>query len=182
METKEKVEIAAKAFDMFGPAIYTLISLTVSNKSDVDDIYQDLFLSLVRKPIPSLTPKSMGYFWKAVRNHIIDRVRREESHRNRISMYTASRGHSTVQEDPENIAIRAEQIQKLIQLIETRLPRHEAQAIIKRYCENRELSDAAKERHINKRSLSRYLCTGLKKIRQFTRQNGGIMDSSFFQL
>lgn len=171
MDVQDKVKLTAEIFDKYGDTIRSFISLQTDNKSDIDDIYQNLFLSLVHKPVPSHVKNIVGYLYKAITNDIIDTVRRKKSYQIRISDYAICKRNSTIQVNLHSIMTQAEDIKRTIQLIERQLPPHEAQAIIERYKYDHTTSQITKRMHINKRTLSRYLCTGLKKIRQLVSEN-----------
>jgi RNA polymerase sigma factor (sigma-70 family) len=176
MKSSKEVELACKIFDEYGALIYAVIHLQVNNKSDIDDIYQNLFLSLIHKPIPSHIQNTMGYIYKAITNDVIDCTRRRRAYKDAISRYAKCVRCDTVQKDPEKVAIQTEETQRIFRLIETRLPRHEAQAITKQYGQGRDPSDAARRMHVSRRTLSRYICTGLKKLRQFINESEGNME------
>jgi len=56
-------------------------------------------------------------------------------------------------------------------VINAELPTHEANAIFYRYRQGENTGDAAKRIGVNRRSLSRYLCTGIKELRNFLAQD-----------
>jgi hypothetical protein len=64
-----------------------------------------------------------------------------------------------------------------VQTIKRHLRHHEAQAIIERYGCNHNGHDIAKTTRIKKRTLSRYVCTGLKKLRQLVQEGGNGMQA-----
>lgn len=173
---QERVSRASVIFKERGDEIRAIIQFNMSDKSKVDDIFQDVFLAIVDKPIPPDIQNPTGYLYRAIKNDIIDMARRTKSYRGRIQRYAECRKYSIKNNDPENIVIQAEEKEKMIELIERQLPSREAEAVIKRYGRDISIGDAAKKMHVNKRTFSRYLCLGLKKIRQFFREEGGIND------
>lgn len=160
-----RVKLATVIFDKYGAQIRNIINFHITDKSKIDDIFQDFFLSIVRKPVPGGIQNVKGYLYRAVINDVIDAARRTKSYRDRIQRYTEYREYS-VYEDPQNIVIQAEERQKMFQLIKRQLPPREAEAVVERYGHGRSIGDASKRMHVNKRTFSRYLCMGLKKIRQ----------------
>jgi RNA polymerase sigma factor (sigma-70 family) len=72
-----------------------------------------------------------------------------------------------IKEKPENALIRTEEMSKMFELIEKRLPRSEAQAIVLRYRNHHTIKEVAEKMDVNSRSISRYISKGLSKIRQF---------------
>jgi len=175
-DVQERVGRASVIFEEHGDEIRATIQFLVSDRSKVDDIFQDVFLAIVDKPIPPDIQNPKGYLYRAIVNDIIDMARRTKSYRGRIQRYAECRKYSIINNDPDNIVIQAEEREKMIELIERQLPPREAEAVIKRYGNDISIGDAARKMHVNKRSFSRYLCLGLKKIRQFLHEEGSVHD------
>jgi len=172
-EIRQKVRWATEIFNEYGEKIRDTIYLQANNKSEAEDIYQDFFLSLVRRPIPAHIQNIKGYIYRAVKNDVLDAANRDKSHQGQIARYAEYKSvtsYSTLKKDRQNTLMWSEEIQKVIQIIEKQLPRREAQAVLLRYNQNLNISEAAKSMQINKRSFSRYLCMGLKKIREIIRK------------
>jgi RNA polymerase sigma factor (sigma-70 family) len=166
-DVQKRVKLATDIFAKYGAQIRAIIHFHITDKSKIDDIFQDFFLSILHKPVPEGIQNIEGYLYKAVTNDVIDAVRRTKSYRDRIHRSAEYRKYSIVYEDPQNIVIQAEERQKMFQLIERLLPPREAEAVIERYGYDRSIGDASTRMHVNKRTFSRYLCMGLKKIRKF---------------
>jgi len=179
-ELRQKVRWATEIFNEYGEKIRDTIYLQANNKSDAEDIYQDFFLSLVRRPIPAHIQNVKGYIYRAVKNDILDAANRGKSYQGQIARYAEYKSvtsYSALKKDRQNALIWAEEIQKVIQIIEKQLPRREAQAVLLRYNRNLNISEAAKSMQINKRSFSRYLCMGLKKIREIIRKEKTLINN-----
>ncbi|GAH12170.1 unnamed protein product, partial [marine sediment metagenome] len=151
--------------------IRNMISFLVSDKSMVDDIFQDLFISLVRRPIPERVKNIKGYLHRAVKNDVLDAAFQTKSYRARNQKYAELYTDRPKCDTPENIVIQAEEIQRLFDIVENQLMQHEAEAVIQRYHYGRSTSEAAQAMNINKRSFSHYICTGLKKVRRVVRES-----------
>lgn len=175
-DVQERVNQASAILTERGDEIRAIIQFHVSDRSKVDDIFQDLFLAIVDKPIPSDVQNLKSYLYRVITNDIIDMARRTKNYRGRIQRYAERRKYSIINNDPENIVIQAEEKEKMIELIERQLPPREAEAVIKRYVNDISIDDAARKMHVNKRSFSRYLCLGLKKIHHFFREKADIND------
>jgi len=170
-EVQNNTRIAAQVFDEYGNEIREMISFRVNDQSIVDDIYQDLFVSLVHRPIPPGTQNVKGYLRTAIKNDVLDEIFRTKSYHTRNRRYVEMHTEQVKFLDPEDAAILSEEIQKLLSIIERRLMPHEREAVIQRYRLNRNNNEAAEAMHIDRRSFSHYLCTGLKKVRRFARQS-----------
>jgi RNA polymerase sigma factor (sigma-70 family) len=158
---------AAEIFSKYGDFIRTVIYYHVENDAQVDDLFQDFFLSLVSKPIPANIQNVKGYLYKAITNDIVDAVRRIEKYKTRIDKYAECFNYSINNNRPENALIETEQTNKMFRLIEGRLRHSEAQAITLRYRNSYNIKEVAKKMHVNNRTISRYISTGLSKVRQF---------------
>jgi RNA polymerase sigma factor (sigma-70 family) len=176
MEVQKRVELTAEIFEKHGDTIRAFINHHVNGSSEADDIYQTLFLSLVRRPVPLHVRNVVGYLYRAIQNDAIDAARRRKSYQDLISRYADDPMHKTVQEDVQSMVIEAEDARRTVQSIRRHLRRHEAQAIIERFGCNHNSHDIAKTMCIKKRTLSRYVCTGLKKLRQIIQEGEDGMD------
>ena len=74
--------------------------------------------------------------------------------------------HEDPDNSPEVDVIRDEQIRKIGDFIQSSLPPHEAKAVSERYGYGHSTTDAARHMRVKERTVSRYLCIGLKRIRQ----------------
>lgn len=170
-EIRNNMRIAAQIFDEYGNVIREMIRYQANNESIVDDIYQELFVSLVHKPIPPGIRNIKGYLRIAVKNDVLDEAFRTRNYQNRNRRYAALHSEQGKNHNPENVVSLSEEIQKLFSIIERRLMPHEREAVIQRYHFDRDNNEAAEAMSVNKRSFSHYLSTGLKKIRRFTLEN-----------
>ena len=173
LDVQDRVEIASNIFREYNNEIRAIIEFNLSDKSRVDDIYQNFFLAIVDKSIPPDIKNIKGYIYRAITNDIIDMARRTKSYRERIARYSQyCERNITDDNNPENILIQAEERQKMIEIIEKQLPSREAEAVLKRYDNDISIDNAAKEMNVKKRTFSRYLCLGLKKIQQILYEEG----------
>ena len=164
---RDSVGTAAEIITEYSDFIHMVISSQVKNKSRVDDIFQNFFLSLVAKPVPQDVKNIKSYLYRAISNDIVDAARRVEKYQTRMHKYAECLNYSVNKSSPENALIEVEQTNKMFKLIEGRLPRSEAQAITLRYRNNYNIKEVAKKMKVNNRSVSRYISVGLSKIRQF---------------
>jgi RNA polymerase sigma factor (sigma-70 family) len=172
-DVQKRVGLAAEVFDKYGDEIRSIILFNVRDEARADDIFQDFFLSIVNKPIPPDIQDIRGYLYKAITNDIVDAARKIKSHRDRIQRYADRHRYDIEQKGPQSTVMAAEEVGKMFDLIESRLPRCEAEAFSQRYEYDRDTDAAAKKMGIKKRSFARYLCVGLKKVREILRENEG---------
>ncbi|MHC4475966.1 MAG: RNA polymerase sigma factor [Planctomycetota bacterium] len=164
-QSDEDVSRAADIFARYGDSVRAMILFNVDNEAEADDIYQDLFLSLVRKPVPPGIEDIKGYLYRAIVHDVLDSIRRVKGYQARLARYAGRLRFKAVEEGPERPTLRREEAQRILQLAEEELPPHQAEAVIQRYWHGHSISDAAMKMGVSERSFSRYLCIGLKKIR-----------------
>jgi RNA polymerase sigma factor (sigma-70 family) len=162
----ENVARAAEVFSEYGDFIRAVIRYKVKNEDWASDLFQDFFLSLVSKPIPAGVQNVRSYLYKAITNDIADGTRRVEQYKNRINKYAERLNFFINKSTPENALIEKEEIDRIFKLIEGWLRRSEAQAVSLRYRNGYNIKEVAKKMHVNNRTVSRYISTGLSKIRQ----------------
>lgn len=171
------VELATEAFVEHGDFIRAVIHFHVKNEAEAEDLFQDLFLFLISKPIPEEVQNVKGYLYKVISNMVRDAFRRIEHYQTRIYRY--ARWHRrTVENSPEDVLIETEEVEKMFALIERHLPRKEALAVTLRYRDNCDTGEVADKMGVEPRSVSRYVSVGLKKIRAvFSQKQGSNYDS-----
>ena len=167
----ENVNHVAKIFEENSDMIRSAIRSQVNDKSIIDDIFQNLFLSLVHNPVPSNIENIKAYIRQAVRNDVIDSAIKKRCQRIREQRYAGMYMVSIRYDDPQDSVSMCDVIQHLFEIIENRLPAYEAKAIIQKYRYNRDDGEAAEVLGISRRSFSHYLCTGLKRIRRYILEN-----------
>ena len=166
-EIRKRVGLAAEVFDRYGDEIRATIHFNVKDKSKADDIFQEFFMSIIHKPIPSNIQDIKAYLYRAVTNDVIDVSRQIKCHQYHIQKYAECRKHFVIPEDPQNTAIQVENTKKMFQLIESRLPKREAEVIVQRYGQGFSTTDTAEKMDVHERNVSRYLSVALKKMREF---------------
>ncbi len=163
---RNNVGLAAKIFAEYGDFIHMVIFSQVKNNARIDDIFQDFFLSLVRKPIPQDVKNIKGYLYRAITNDIIDATRRVNKYSYHMHKYSEYPNHSINKRTPENAFIDIEETNKMFGLIKGRLTNSQYQAMTLRYRTDHSIKEVAKKMSVKSTSVSRYLSMGLKKIRQ----------------
>ena len=163
---RNNVGLAAEIFAEYGDFIHMVIFSQVKNKARIDDIFQDFFLSLVRKPIPQDVKNIKGYLYRAITNDIIDATRRVNKYSYHMHKYHEYPNHSINKRTPENAFIDIEETNKMFGLIKGRLTNSQYQAIALRYKSQYNIKEVAEIMGVKRTSVSRYISIGLKKIRQ----------------
>jgi RNA polymerase sigma factor (sigma-70 family) len=164
------VEMAANIYAKYGDYIYSIIYANIGADLEADDVYQDFFLSLVHRPIPNNIDNIKSYIYRAVVNDILDMVRKNKSYKLRINKHAQLKKIEIGPKDLIHTVIKNEEVVNMLKIIDECLPKHEGQAVIQRYYNEKNMQAVAEELGINKRSLSRYLCTGVKKLKKLVNQ------------
>lgn len=166
-----RANTAANVFAEYEDFIRTVIRYQVKNETQVDDLFQDFFLSLVSKPIPIGVRNIKSYLYKAITNDIIDAARRVEKYQKHMRKYAKHFNYSIDKRTPENLFIKEEETSKIFETIEMQLRHSEAQAIILRYRHNYNTKEVARKMNVDSSSVRRYVSIGFNKIRQFLTNN-----------
>ena len=166
MDSHEKVTLATRIFAEHGSAIRGMIRLHVTRPEEEDEVYQNLYLSLVCNPPPQPLTNVSAYLSTVIRNDIIDAVRRRRSQQELVSRYAMSQTWSEVEEAPDERVTRTEEVQRVTDLVAKLLPAHEATAVIERYVYGHSTTDIASHMRVKERTVSRYACVGLRRIRK----------------
>ena len=165
----DNVNTAAKLFAEHGSYIRTVIHYHVKNENQVEDLFQDFFLSLVVNPLPADIRSIKGFLYRTITNRIIDATRRVENYKKHKNNYLKYLNNPIYKKTPEQVVIDAEEINRMFELIEMRLRRSEAQAITFRYRNNYNIKEVAMRMNVNCSSVRKYIYVGLSKIRQLLK-------------
>ena len=167
---------ATEIFEKHTHTIRAAIRFHINDRSSIDDIFQDFFLSLVERPVPRRDQNIKAFINRAIRNDVLDAASQNRSYHQRNCKYAQMHKDHFKSQSPDDIAIHAEEIRQLFDIVENQLLQHETEAIIQKYRYDRDAGEAAQTMGINRRSVSHYLCTGLRKLSQFVRQEQTLQD------
>ena len=161
----ENVNSAAKIFEEYGDFIYRTIRYKVQNKASVEDLYQNFFLSLVANPIPKDTNNIKGYLYRAIIRDVIDSDRQTKKYQNVIEKYFKNLKFLINDDDSRNAFNSRKAFEETLRKNWERLSPNETKAMILRYKESCGMEDIAKKMNVKKETAIKYICVGLKKIR-----------------
>ena len=171
IDTAERVQQAAVVFETYGDEIRAMISLNVKEQSEADDMFQDLFLSIVQTPIPPDTDRVPAYLFRVITNDVIDETRRLCNYAELVREYREQGNHRTAHEAPENGVIELEETHEMLEALRKRLPSHEAEAVIRSCVYGNKAGYAAKKMDLDRKTFSQYLYRGKTKIRRLLGKN-----------
>jgi RNA polymerase sigma factor (sigma-70 family) len=173
MDSHERVKLATRIFAEYGPAIRTMIRQHVTRSDEEDEVYQNLYLSLVCNPPPAPLNNVPAFLNTVIRNDIIDAVRQRKTRREIVSRYVMSRPRDEVEGAPDDRVTQAEEVRRIAGLVGKMLPAHEARAVIERYVYGHSTTEVASRMQVKERTVARYTCVGLKRIREAFSRGGG---------
>jgi RNA polymerase sigma factor (sigma-70 family) len=162
----EQVQSAERMFAQYGGFIASIIRFFVKDPSEQEDIYQELFLFFMRKPIPGDVRNIKGFLYRVIGDRIRDRKRRQVRYQQNLEKY-ADRSNREPREEVSSVATvhQKEQAERVFSLMKDYLTRNEAMAITLRYKDDCDIHETARRMNVQPKTVSRYVCVGLKKIR-----------------
>lgn len=169
-KNRKNVELASQIFCEYGDFIQSVIHTKVKNQEKEEIIFQDFFLSLVHRPMPSNVYNKKSFLYRAIINDISDSRRRSELYSTHIEKYSQKMKSTINKSTSKNAYINEEQIIKMLKLIKEQLPGSCSEAIILRYRDNMSIQEVAQKMNVKSASVSRYISTGMKKLRRFWKR------------
>jgi RNA polymerase sigma-70 factor (ECF subfamily) len=171
-DVRSNVERAGEVFEEYGRFIHSVIRFHVKDESEAEDLFQDLFLFLVAKPIPDHVRNKEGFLFRVISDRAKDALRRVDRYQAKMRRY-ARHSVPAIEDRPEHVVMEVEEAQKTFELIEKRLPTAQSSALDLRYRRNYTISEVAERMGVTARSASKYICVGLTKIRQVVSEQQG---------
>jgi len=165
MDRQKRVELATRIFAEHGSAIRTMIRQHVTRQDEEEEVYQNLYLSLVCSPPPQPPANVLAYLNTVIRNDIIDAVRQRRTRQQMVSQYALSQVRDEMEDAPDSLVTQAEEVQRITSLVGKLLPAREATAVMERYVYGHSTTDIALHMGVKERTVSRYACVGVRRIR-----------------
>ena len=165
--TQEQKDIkrAARVFAEHGTFIRAIIRFQSDDTSCVEDLYQEFFLKLIRKPLPSGLDDVKSYLYRAVTNDVLDSARQKEGYRHFLKKYSKKIRISINKRAPTNAFLEIEEPDSLFGLLARQLTKRQSQAVTLRYRDDFSLAEIATEMGVNRRTVSRYISSGLRRLK-----------------
>jgi len=176
MDTKElhkdKVAWVSELFEAHGDFIRKTLQHKVNDAALEDDLFQELFLTLLSKPTPEPIYNIRGYLFYVLSRDILDNSRRLQRDQKNIKKYGEDcRNRSIIKHDPLH-SERQEDIREMFKVLRDHLSERESDAVLLRYRDNYGIQEAAEKMGVKPRTVSRYLAVGLNKIRKSFKSQG----------
>ncbi len=168
MKTKlRNVDYATRLFDKYGTFIRAVIDYQVSDEEVQEDIYQEFFLLFVAKPVPDDVENVKSFLYKIINDYIKDRYRSRKRYQRRIKQYSVKVNNHDFRNEPSKKLENFEELKYFLGVLKRKLSTKEREAIEYKYRHGWDIHEISRKMDIDKRSVSRYVSVGLKKIKDY---------------
>jgi RNA polymerase sigma factor (sigma-70 family) len=169
-EREKNFERVWRLFQEHDVFIRSVIRFTLRNPSEVDDFFQELFLSLAMNPPPEELKSPRGYLYRYIMERSLDWCRAHARRKKRLRQVDLDADPQSDHKAAETIVSQSEEVRILFDRIQEHLSRNEARAILYRFKYDCTLEETAKTMGLKPRTVIRYVCTGLKKLRELVNK------------
>ncbi len=160
------VQTAADIVTRHGRFIRGVIRFQNCNRFDEEDLFQEFFLLLIRKPVPPEVRRLRSYLYKAVVHHIVDLIRHQACYQRTLQEYAKVVRISSSNPPAGNTLENKEQRDAGLAYMVRHLQGREARAFILKYRDNCSIGEIAARLGVEKRTVSRYLSEGLRRLQR----------------
>jgi len=162
----QAIVAAARILEEHGGFLRSVIRFQAHDLCREDDLLQEFFLRLVEQPVPPDVRNLRSYLYQAVVRDIVDLGRRQEEYRRHLKKY-ARKIRISIHNRPSTNAIEKEIDEKgsVFARLTRQLQHREAQVVTLRYRDNYSIAEIADQMGVHRRTVSRYLTSGLRKLR-----------------
>lgn len=165
-DRKEAVEAASALFHEHGAFIRTTIRFLAKSEFQVDDLFQQFFISLVTRPVPTDVENIKSYLYRAITNDIVDSARRRARQRKHFEKLAEELRNSVHKRAPAYAVIREEDGDATLTCLTRQLRKREAEAVMLRYQDDRSIPEIARMMGVDCRTVSHYLAAALRRLRR----------------
>ena len=159
---KSRVDSAARLFSERHAEIQKIIRVFIRDEQEREEVYQDLFLYFVRKPIPDEVEYVGAWLYRTILDRVRDRKRKQSRYATRLRSYAEQQiRQSSDTDNPPS----SEDYEPLFRLIRETLSNTEADVVVYRYKHGMELDAIAEKMNVNTRSITHYLSSARRKLR-----------------
>jgi RNA polymerase sigma factor (sigma-70 family) len=163
---EEAIRAATKVFAEHGRFIRTVIRFQANDASLEDDLFQEFFLSLIRRPLPADVRNVKSYLYRAITNDVVDFARRQEKYRRHLRKHAEEIRISINKKTPDDAALETEEVRSVFGCLTRHLRHRESQVVTMRFRDNYSIGEIAAKMGVDKRTVSRYLSSGLSRLRK----------------
>jgi RNA polymerase sigma factor (sigma-70 family) len=160
-------DAAAKIFAEHGDFIRRVIRFRIQDASRREDAFQEFFLRLVSEPVPAGVKNVRGWLYQAIIYDVVDLTRRTKKYSYHMKKY-AEEIRISIHNGPSRDAIvgETEARDSRFGYLVRNLRYREAQVVTMRFRDNYSIAEIAERIGIHRRTVSRYLTSGLRQLRR----------------
>lgn len=167
----ERVTRATEFFRHYESHIRGIIDFVVSDQHCAEDLYQEFYLALVKKPLPDDIVDVEGYLFKTLLNKAREQRRKTIRYQKMLERYADRREPESQQGDiPEKVS-QQDEVETVMRQAKRILGQREYEVIHMRYCEGQGRQDVGKRLGLKANTISRYIWAGIEKIRRIPALN-----------
>jgi RNA polymerase sigma factor (sigma-70 family) len=165
-DRKEAVEAAAALFREHGAFIRATIRFLAKSEFQVDDLFQQFFISLVNRPVPAGIENVKSYLYRAITNDIVDSARRRARQRKHFEKLAEELRNSIHKRASAYAVIPEHGGDTTLTCLTRQLRKREAEAVMLRYQDDRSIPEIARIMGVDGRTVSHYLAAALRHLRR----------------
>jgi RNA polymerase sigma factor (sigma-70 family) len=162
-KTKQNVEKVTEMFAIHGDFLFCVLRKELS-EDDARDLWQNLFLTLITKPVPSHTTNIRRYLYQAAVHDIIDLKRRAQMHKKKVNEYLDMAPKTQYDRCPVEQLIGIESVREAFKKIKGTLPPTVGQAVLHKFQEQLSRREISEKMNIKKETVDKYLSIGTKMM------------------
>ncbi len=163
----DAVRRAVAIFKEYGDFILAVIRFQAHDRSWQEDLFQEFFLELIRRPVPADVRNTKGYLYQAIVHHVLDSARARDNYRRAMKKYARKKRNPINNRPAGNALIEdAEERNATVAHLARHLQEREAQAFVLRYRDDFSIGEIAARMGVNTRTVSRYLSQSLRRLRE----------------
>ena len=163
---EETVRAAAEIVTRHGGFIRSVIRFQNGSRFEEEDVFQEFFLMLIRKPVPTDVRRLRSYLYKAIVHHVVDLIRQQVCYRRNLKKYAGEVRISINNRSAGNAFEDRGQRDAALAYMVRHLREREAQAFMLKYRDNCSIGEIAARMGVERRTVSRYLSEGLKRLQR----------------
>ena len=157
--------------DEFTTPLTGFFAKRVSDRAEVDDLVQDVFLRLVRRCDETEIEHVQGYVFQVARSVLKDRLRKGRVRRSQAHDAFDEELHAGTDFSPERVFLGKEEVGLLLAALET-LPQKTQDVFVLRAFENRKYAEIAAMMKFSIRSAEKHMAKALAHIGAALDQDG----------
>ena len=134
-ELEQRVAQATDFFLRYEKCIRSIITFVAPDPDDAEDLYQDFYVSIVKKPLPEGIEDVEGYLYRTLLNRSRGKTRQAVRYRESLKRYAGGQEEQSEQRDVAEEVSRVDEAVTVLKTAKRLLGRREYEALRLRYYE-----------------------------------------------